>query len=189
MPAAPLTIRFAAYIIDSVVLFGFILGFLIVAGAVLLFSSDLGQEDPPDSAYHAFMAVFIGGSAIGWSVFNLALLRARGQTVGQYITGTRVEREDGRGLTAGIITLRWLVLHPSLFHPLLIPVWTLFALLTVSLTLSQVVLALTLGLIILCVIAPLVAAVSVLFDRDHRALYDRIAGTAVVRLSKGRVTE
>jgi uncharacterized RDD family membrane protein YckC len=180
-PAARLSVRLSAYAIDSVVLAGFILAFFALAGLVLLLSSDLGKNDPPDSAYYGFMGVFIGGTIISWSIFNLGLARWRSQSAGQYIAGLRAISIDGQPVSSGRLLTRWFGLHPLLFHPLLIPVWALFAAITVSLTLNQAVLALTLGLVALCIVAPLAAIVAVLFDSEGRALHDRLAGTIVVR--------
>jgi uncharacterized RDD family membrane protein YckC len=182
--AARLGVRLSAYLIDSVVLLGFILAFFALAGLVLLLTSDLGREDPPDSAYYAFMGVFIGGTVIAWSAFNLALARWRGQTAGQYVAGLRTVSEDARPMSRGRLLARWFGLHPLLFHPLLIPVWALFSAIAVSLTLNQVVLAITLGLVALCIVAPLAALVAAAFDRDRRALHDRLAGTIVVYANK-----
>src|SRR3990172_6541963 len=81
-PAARVNARVSAYLLDSAVLLVFILAFFVLGGAVLLFSSDLGGEDPPDSAYYAFIAIFVAGTLIAWSAFNLALLHWRGQTAG-----------------------------------------------------------------------------------------------------------
>ena len=86
-PVARVNARISAYLLDSLVLLVFILVFFIIGGAVLLFSSDLGGEDPPDSAYYAFIAIFLAGTILAWSAFNLALLRWRGQTAGMYVVG------------------------------------------------------------------------------------------------------
>jgi uncharacterized RDD family membrane protein YckC len=169
-------------LIDSAVLLGFVLACFALAGLVLWLSSDLGQNDPPDEAYYAFMGVFIGGTLIGWSAFNLALIIWRQQSIGQYIIGLRIGPDGGPAITPGQAVLWWCALHPLFFHPLLIPVWALFAAIAVSLTLSQIVLALTLGLVTLCVVAPLVALITVLLDREGRSLHDRIAGTLVTTI-------
>src|SRR4029077_3472399 len=99
--------------------------FFSLAGLVLLLSSHLGRVDPPDSAYYAFMGVFIGGTVLAWSIFNLGMARWRGQTAGQYIVGLRTISEDARPISTGRLLIRWFGLHPLLFHPLLIPVWGL----------------------------------------------------------------
>src|SRR3989304_507574 len=100
-PVAHVTARVSAYLLDSLVLLVFILVFFIIGGAVLLFSSDLGGEDPPDPAYYAFIAIFLAGTILAWSAFNLALLRWRGQTAGMYVVGIRAIGEDGRDPTTG----------------------------------------------------------------------------------------
>ena len=46
-PTATLGARIAAYLIDSIVLLVVLLIFFVIGGAVLLFTSDLGKEDPP----------------------------------------------------------------------------------------------------------------------------------------------
>ncbi len=181
---ASLSARFFAYLIDSVVLLGFVLAFLALAGLVLWLSSNLGKEDPPDSAYYAFIGIFIGGTIISWSVFNIVLMLWRRQTAGQYIAGLRIVCADESTPSTGQTLLRWFALHPLLFHPLLIPVWALFAAITVSLTLSQFVFAVTLGLVALCIVAPAAALVAALLDRDRRSLYDRASGTIVIPVKR-----
>ena len=91
--AARLNARLSAYAIDSALLLAFVLVFLIVASLVLLLSSNKGRTDAPDSAYYAFIAVLFGGSVIGWSLFNVALMWWRGQTAGMYIVGIAFKRD------------------------------------------------------------------------------------------------
>lgn len=183
-PVAGLNARISAYVIDSLVLVGFILVFFVAGGAVLLFSSDLGADDPPDSAYYAFVATFLGGTLLAWSVFNVTLLRLRGQTAGMYLVGIRTIGEDASALDLRRTLLRWLGLHPLLFHPFLLPVWGILSLLAVSLTLSQVVLALTLALVLLCLVSPAAGLVAVLLDAERRTLPDRLTHTLVVHLEE-----
>ncbi|OGO51681.1 MAG: hypothetical protein A2148_09970 [Chloroflexi bacterium RBG_16_68_14] len=182
-PVAHLNARISAYLVDSVVLLAFILVFFVIGGAVLLFSSDLGRGDPPDSAYYASIAIFLGGSLLSWTAFNLALMRWRGQTTGMYVIGIRTVGEDGP-LTPGRMLLRWFGLHPLLFHPFLLPIWAIFSLLVVSLTLSQVVLVVTLALVLLCLVSPAVSLLAMLLDAERRALHDRLAHTLVVHLEQ-----
>ena len=183
-PVAHLNARISAYLVDSAVLLGFILVFFVIAGAILLFASDLGKEDAPDSAYYAFIATFLGGCLLSWTAFNLALLRWRGQTLGMYIVGIRTLGEDGLPLSTGRTLLHWFALHPVLFHPLLLPVWAVFSMLVVSLTLSKVVLVATLALVLLCLIAPAVSLALMLLDAERRTLPDRLARTFVVHLDQ-----
>ena len=182
--AARLNARMSAYLIDSAVLLGFIFAFLIAAGLILLLNSNLGKQDAPDSAYYAFMAVLLGGTIIGWTLFNIALVAWRGQTVGKYIIGIRTVSEDGAALGLRRAFLRWIVLHPLLFHPLLLPVWATFALIAAFVTLSQVVLVIMLAVLLLWIVSPAIALVTVLLDPSRRALHDRLAGTIVVHLDR-----
>lgn len=180
---ARLNARISAYLIDSAVLLGFILIFLIIAGVILLLNSDVGKQDAPDSAYYAFMGVFLGGTIIGWTLFNVALIAWRAQTIGKYIIGIRIVGEDGRSVAFVRTFLRWISVHPLFFHPLLLPVWAVFALVATSVTLSQVVLVVTLGVLLLWIVAPTVALITLLLDPSRRALHDRLAGTVVVYVS------
>lgn len=183
-PVAHLNARISAYLVDSVVLLAFVLVFFVIGGSVLLFTSDLGQGDAPDSAYYASVAVFLGGTLLTWTAFNLALLRWRGQTAGMYVVGIKTVREDGPALTIRSALLRWFGLHPLLFHPFLLPIWAIFSLLVVSFTLSQIVLVVTLALVLLCLVSPVVSLVAVLVDTDRRAIHDRVARTLVVHLEQ-----
>ncbi len=181
LAAAPLGLRTSAYLIDSMFLLGFVLAMFTVAGLVLWISSDFGANDPPDAGYYSFIGIFIGGTLLSWSVFNLGILTLRGKTPGQYLIGLQVTSEDGQRASMGRQLIRWSALHPLLFHPLLIPVWALLAAIAVSLTLSQIVFGLTLGLVALCVVAPVTAVVSAVLDHEGRALHDRASGTFVTR--------
>lgn len=183
-PVAHLNARISAYLVDSVILLAFILVFFVIGGSVLLLTSDLGQGDAPDSAYYASIAIFLGGSLLSWTVFNLALMRWRGQTTGMYVIGIRTVSEDGSALTTGRTFLRWFGLHPLLFHPFLLPVWAIFSLLVVSFTLNQVVLVVTLALVLLCLVSPAASLLAMLFDAERRALHDRLARTLVVHLER-----
>jgi len=183
-PVANLNARISAYLVDSVILLAFILVFFVIGGSILLFTSDMGRGDAPDWAYYACVSVFLGGCLLFWTAFNLALLRLRSQTTGMYVVGIRIIGEDGTPLDRRRTLLRWFGLHPLLFHPLLFPVWGIFSLLVVSLTLSQIVLVVTLALLLLCIASPLASLVALLMDPERRALHDRLAGTLVVHLDR-----
>lgn len=183
-PTARVNARISAYLLDSLVLLLFILVFFILAGAVLLFTSDLGGEDPPDAAYYAFIAILFAGTILAWSAFNVTLLRWRGQTAGMYVMGIRAVAEDGRQATAGRTLLRWFGLHPLLFHPLLLPLWGLAALVAVSITLSQAVLIVSLAFVLLCAVVPAASMVAMLLDPERRTIADRLTRTVVVHLDR-----
>lgn len=182
-PVARMNARISAYIVDSVVLVAVILIFLVIGGAVLLFTSDFGEGDAPDWAYYACVFVFMGGTLIFWSTLNLVLMRWRSQSTGMYVLGIRTEAEDG-ALTNGRVLLRWFGLNPLLFHPLLVPVWVVASLVLVSVTLSQIVLAVTVAVMLLCIAAPLAGLVAMVTDPARRSLHDRLAGTLVVHMEQ-----
>lgn len=183
-PVARLNARITAYLVDSVILLAVILVFFVLGGAVLLFSSDFGAGDPPDSAYYACLAIFLGGSLLAWSALNLALMRWRGQSAGMYVVGIRTVGEDASAITTGQTLRRWFGVHPLLFHPFLLPVWAVFSLLIVSFTLSQIVLVVTLALVLLCIVAPLASLIALIADPERRALHDRFARTLVVHIDQ-----
>lgn len=183
-PAARLNARITAYLLDSVLLLAVILVFFVISGAILLFTSDLGKNDPPNSAFDAFVAVLLGGPLIFWSALNLALVRWRGQTAGKYVIGIKTVAEDPAGMTLGRTMLRWFALHPLLFHPFVLPIWVVFVFYAVSSTLSQVVLVLTVALALLLLVSPAVNFVAILMDSERRALHDRIARTHVVHIDQ-----
>jgi uncharacterized RDD family membrane protein YckC len=168
-----------AFLVDSVVLLAFILVFWAIAGLQLLLTSDFAEEDPPDSSFSAVLGIVMAVIPL-WLVFNVALCRWRGQTVGKYVADIRIVREDGRPLDLRTSLTRFLPLHPLLFHLFLVPNWFLTAAIATSLTVSPAVLAVTLALTFLCVIATFLAAGAILLDGRRRALHDRVAGTVVV---------
>ena len=145
---------------------------------------DRGRGDPPDAAFYAFVAILLGGSRLSWTAVNLALMRWRGQTTGMYVIGIRVVGENGPLLTTGRTLLRWFGLHPLLFHPFLLPVWSISSLLVVSFTISQAVLVVTLALVLLCLVSPAASLLAMLLDSERRALHDRLARTFVVHLEQ-----
>jgi uncharacterized RDD family membrane protein YckC len=183
--AAKLNARFSAYLIDSAVLLAFMLVFFVIAGLILLMNSNNGRNDAPDSAYYAFIAVLLGGTMIAWTACNIALDRWRGQSAGKYLVGIRAvsDTDHPRSLRRSIV--RWFALSPLCFHPLLLPLWGLFALFAVFLTLSHIVLFVMLGVLLLWVVSPVVALATLLLDPSRRALHDRLAGTIVVH-NRGR---
>jgi uncharacterized RDD family membrane protein YckC len=173
--------RIFAYLVDSVVLLSFILLFVVIGFLPLLLTSDFAERDAPDSATYAAPAIVLGGTMIAWSFFNMALLRWRGQTTGQYVAGIKVRRQDGSSPSGRRLLLRWLLLDPLLFHPLLAVIWFVDVVVVISLTMSEAALVAGLFFVFVCLIAPLVALAAVLTDKERRALHDRLAGTVVVR--------
>ena len=174
--------RVVAFLIDSVMLASFILVFGAIGLLQILLKSEFGEVDLPESSYWAFLAISAAVVPF-WAAFNVWLYLWRGQSVGQYVAGLKVVRIDGAAPNLGGAVLRLLVLNPLLFHPFLAVPWALVAAFTTSVTVSLVVLVATVTVVILSLVSPFVALVTVAFDKERRALHDRVAGTVVVPAS------
>jgi uncharacterized RDD family membrane protein YckC len=176
---AGLEARLIAFIFDTVILLAFLALFGIVAMLQLLARSNFGDADPPDSAYYAALGI-VAGIVPFWLLFNVWLLTWRGQTVGKYIVGIKVTRDDGG--RPGILRTfaRMLLLDPVLFHPLLAVPWALLVVGGTTLTSNTLVLVATVTVLLLSLFASPVALAAVLSDRRRRGLHDRIVGTLVI---------
>ena len=183
-PIAHLNARISAYLADSVILLAFILLFFFIGGLQMLFASDWGQGDPPDAAITAGIVIFSGGTLLFWTAFNLALMRWRGQTTGQYVLGIKTVSEDGAQLTVWRVLLRWLSLHPLLFHPFLLLPSMALALLTLDFLLTPLGLITAVALALLTVASLVVNLLAMSLDRSRRALHDRLARTIVVHFDQ-----
>ncbi len=179
-PSATLGARIAAYLIDSIVLLVVLLIFFVIGGAVLLFTSDFGDKDPPDAAFSAFIAILIGGPVLFWTLLNLGLTGWRAQTAGMYMAGIIAISEEGDVRTPRRVLARWFGMHPTLYHPLFVPVWSLLAAYATSVTLSRSVLIVTLALALLCLAVPIAGLAAMALDSKRRGIHDRIAHTRVV---------
>jgi uncharacterized RDD family membrane protein YckC len=178
---AGLSTRCLAYLIDSLVLFGF--GWLFIGAALinLFVGSNSGLEDPSDAAIRNFVLILLA-MVPSWLAFNLLLAKQRQQSVGQYILGLRVVSDDGAPLTLRRVLLRLLALHPLIFHPLLAAFWFFFGLVSVSLAGSQVLYLACVAVTLLCLAAPLVSFAYALGDPQRRGIHDWVSGTKVVRI-------
>ncbi len=180
---AGLRSRGFAFLLDSLVLLFVTMAFASASGFNLYIGTDSGQGTLSDRTAWESLAILMAAVPM-WLVISLVLLTRRGQTVGQYILGLRVVKENGDA--AGLVRLLvyCLALHPLFFHPLFTLCWALFAYMAFSLAsdapLGVAIFALAAAL--LCLIGPFVALFSALGDSGRRALHDRIAGLAVVRL-------
>ncbi len=179
-PTATLGARIAAYLIDSILLTVVLLIFFVIGGAVLLFTSDLGDKDPPDAAFSAFIAILIGGPVLFWSLLNLGLTRWRAQTAGMYVAGIITTSNEGDVRAPRRVLARWFGMHPTLYHPLFVPLWSLLAAYATSVTLSRSVLIVTLALVLLCILTPLAGFAAMALDPERRGIHDRLARTRVV---------
>jgi len=176
---AGLEARLIAFIFDTVILLAFLAVFAIVAMFQLLARSSFGDADPPDSAYYAALGI-IASVVPFWLLFNVWLQSWRGQTVGKYIVGIRIARDDG-GRPGLVRTFaRTLLLDPVLFHPLLAVPWALLVVYGTMLTSNTLVLIATVTVLLLSLFASPVALAAILSDARRRGLHDRIVGTLVV---------
>ena len=183
-PVAHLNARVSAYLVDSVILLAFILVCFVLAGLQLLVAANRADGDPPNAAIVAFIVIFSGGALVSWTIFNLALMRWRGQTAGMYVIGTKAVSEDTTALTTGRAAVRWFALHPLLFHPFLLPLWVMLTLLSVDFALSRLGVVTAVALILLTLVSPVVNLLLILLGDGRRALHDRLAHTLVVHLNQ-----
>jgi uncharacterized RDD family membrane protein YckC len=179
---ARLEARAVAFLVDSIMLASFITVFVAIALFQLWVRTDFGEVDPPDSAFSTILAIILA-IPFAWGAFNVWLYLWRGQSVGQYVTGIKVVRTDGTAPNLGGTVVRLLVLNPLLFHPFLAVLWALVAAIATSVTVSEVVLAATVTMILLSLASPFVALAAATFDKERRALHDRVTGTVVVPAS------
>ena len=180
---ASIRARTGGYVVDMIVLAAVALIMFVIGFGILLASSDWAKNDPPDSAYYGALAIVGIGTPLVWSLMNLLLLMTRLQTVGQYVAALRVVREDGERLRLRSAAAWWFALNPALFSWPMACVTLLPLAATVALALNRATTALVFTLAALCIVAPLIALVSALLDRENRTLYDRLAGTVVVPAS------
>jgi uncharacterized RDD family membrane protein YckC len=181
---AALNARASAFLIDTVVLFAFQLVLFIIAGGQLLLLSDMGEVMPPDSSFAAFSAALSIGLLLIWTAFNVGLALWRGQSAGKYVVGIKIESEGGGRVSLGRHVVRWLGLHPLLFHPFLTVSWAIMYFYFFSWVVNRAVYVASGALLLLCLVAPLVALAYVVLDPGRRALHDRLAGTVVVHLDE-----
>ena len=178
---AGLGVRVFSFLLDSLVLFAFTMLFATAAFLDIFFRSDSGKSNPSDAAIWTGVAVLVAAVPC-WLVFNLFLGARRGQTVGQYVLGLRVRREDGRAPGIARLVLYWLALHPVLFHPLLTLFWGLLAYVSLSLSGSPTLVLGSLFVALLSLVGPIVALISISADAGRRGLHDRVAGVVVLKL-------
>jgi uncharacterized RDD family membrane protein YckC len=172
--------RTGGYVVDMIILAAVALIMFVIGFGILLASSDWAKNDPPNSAYYGALAIVGLGTPLVWSLMNLLLLATRSQTAGQYVAGIRLAREDGERLRLRSAAAWWFALNPALFSWPMACVTLLPLAATAALALNKASTALVFTIAALCIVAPAIALVSALLDRENRTLYDRLAGTIVV---------
>lgn len=178
--AATLRARVGGYVVDMVILSAIAMVTAVLGGFALLLSTDFAEQDATNGDMYVFAATIGAGGAVVWTALNLALLATRRQTGGQYVAGLRLARIDGGPLTLRDALVWWFCLNPLLFSWPMAGLVGFSLLILTALTSAQVMLILAMLVIMLCLVAPVVALVSALFDTRNRALHDRVAGTVVV---------
>ena len=173
--------RLIAYLLDSVVLFGFTMVFATISGLIVFISSDFGDENPSDGAFLAQVLVLLA-TMPAWLLFTLALFWRQGQSVGQYLMGLEITRDDPGVPSNGQITAYAVLLHPLIFHPVIATLWLYGVYQSIVLATSSVLLVAGLVMSALCILTPLASLVFAASDRRRRGLHDRLAGMRVIKV-------
>jgi len=181
--SASIASRILAYILDSAILFAVAMIFATIGFLNIFLRSDFGEENASDAATWSTAALLLL-TVPAWALASLALFLRRGQSIGQYLLGLRVRREDGSTATGGRLAFYLLALHPLLYHPLIAGLWAFFAAVSLSFWATEAVFLAAVSLTILSLVAPLAALVSGLASRERRALHDRLADMKVVRIAE-----
>ena len=176
--------RLLAYLLDSVVLFGFTMVFATIAGSIIFISSSFGEENPSDGAFLALVVVLLA-TMPAWLLFTLALFWWRGQSVGQYLMGLEITRDDSGVPSNGQLAAYSVLLHPIVFHPIMAVLWLYEVYQSVVVAASSILLVAGLVMGVLCVLAPLASLLFAAADRRRRGLHDRLAGMRVVKVAFG----
>ena len=172
--------RVGGYVVDMLILAAVAMIMFVLGFGLVLVTSGWAKHDPPNSAYYGALAIVGIGTPLVWSVMSLLVLVTRSQTVGHYVAGVRLAREDGARLGIRRAAIWWFALNPALFSWPMACVTVLPVAATAALALNKGSEALVIVLAVLCLVAPVIALVSALIDRENRTLYDRLAGTVVV---------
>jgi len=170
--------RLVAFVLDLVVLFSVFALFFAVAFFQVLLRTDFGEKDTPDSAVWAAAILLAIYCFLLLPLYFIGLWAWRGQTVGQMAMAIKVIGRDGRpiGLTRAAVRVGGLNFLPPIF---LVSVVSLLAAGTGEDAL--VTLIWVLGIVGLVLVAiQVLGFLMIPFDRQRRALHDRLADTLVV---------
>ncbi len=175
-PSAHLRTRVGGYAIDMVIFSAITMVMVVLAGFILLFSTNWAEQDPSDAEIYTFLAIIGVGVPLVWTVLNLALLSTRGQTGGQYVAGLRIRREDGAALALRTAALWWFCFNPLLFSWPMAMIAGLPLVAVISLISSRLVFVFFGVIVTLCIACPIIAFIAAAIDQQKRALHDRIVG-------------
>ena len=180
MNVASIRSRCGGYIIDMVIFAAVAMIMTVIAGFLLLLTTDWAKQDATDADFYLFLGIIGIGTALAWTLLNLLVLFTRSQTGGQYVAAIRIVREDGTRVRRRDALLWWFCFNPLLFS------WPMAAVAgfplsaVIFLVLSRFTIVVFGVLITICFAAPVIALVSALLDAHNRALHDRIAGIVAV---------
>jgi len=167
--------RLVAFVLDLIVLFSVFALFFAVAFFQVLLRTDFGEKDTPDSATWTAVIILATYYFLFLPLYFIGLWAWRGQTVGQMAMVIKVVRRGGRpiGLARAAVRVGGLNFLPLIFVVSLLAAGTsedaLVALLWVLAIVGLVLVAIQ---VLGCLMIP--------FDRERRALHDRLADTLVV---------
>jgi len=170
--------RLVAFVLDLIVLFSVFALFFAIAFFQVLLRTDFGEKDTPDSAVWAAAILLAIYCFLLLPLYFIGLWAWRGQTVGQMAMAIKVVGRDGRpiGLTRAAVRVGGLNFLPLIF---LVSVVSLLAAGTGEDAL--VTLIWVLGIVGLVLVAiQVLGCLMIPFDRQRRALHDRLADTLVV---------
>ena len=170
--------RLVAFVLDLIVLFSVFALFFAVAFFQVLLRTDFGEKDTPDSAVWAAAILLAIYCFLLLPLYFIGLWAWRGQTVGQMAMAIKVIGRDGRpiGLTRAAVRVGGLNFLPPIF---LVSVVSLLAAGTGEDALVTLIWVLGIVGLVLVAIQGL-GFLMIPFDRQRRALHDRLADTLVV---------
>lgn len=175
--AAPASVgaRLAAYLLDWLVTFIVVCLCTAAAGLILLATSDMGRNDPPNRAIYASLLVAALAAPI-WVGMTLAGWAWRGRTVGKTAMSLRIVDRSGRppGIARSLLRL---VVYLAENVPLAAAGPVLAAAVAFR---AQHLPADLLAAFAAILLLPLVSTAVMVRDRHRRALHDLVAGTVVV---------
>ncbi len=178
LPVASVRARAGGYIVDMVIFAAIAMVIVVIAGFVLLASTDWAQADASDAEMYLFLAIIGIGTPACWTALNVALLATRSQTGGQYVAGLRMLDEHGGHLSSGKAAAWWFCLNPLLFSWPMAVVAGLPIAGIGAIVLGAWAVALFAIVLILCVAMPVVTLVAATIDTNNRTLHDRVVAVS-----------
>jgi uncharacterized RDD family membrane protein YckC len=111
---AGIGVRIRGYAVDMVVFVSVATSVAACSGALLLATTHWGKSEPSDRQFYTFFAIIGAGTPVVWTLLNVILLAWRGQTGGQYLAGSRIQREDGSSISLLRAVAWWCCFNPLL---------------------------------------------------------------------------